>query len=537
MYFTFQKNAAVFRVFFLFFFFLICQSLFGATITYQEDVSTNFKNPERGIRDGSETLIRIYEELGSYKGVDNLPQSVFDKVSNDCANARSSGKKIIMRFRYTSSGGTDAPLSRMLLHIEQLGPVLRANSDVIVMLEAGFIGCWGEWHYFNCTDQYGNYSPTSRKAVLLKLLEVWPKDRMIVLRYNFHKREIFGTDEPLGPDSAFSGSPRARVGAHNDCFGYNLDNRGTYQPTRQDSMDAQKLFLSLDNRYVPQEGETCGSSSHSVCDSALKYFKMHHWDGLSCSHLTSQWSGGGCLNTIKMKWGYRIALRDAVLPDSVRPGRTFFGSINLQNVGWGKIYNPRGCELVFRNNATKAEIIVKLTNDPRRWCMTDDVVNVPVIATLPANMPEGSYKLFLNLPDTASRLYGKSAYSIRVANNNVWEDATGYNSLLHDVVVSLKVNAKIAGAIQGLETFRVTKNNGAIKFTFGNFAAPTRLTMEIFALSGVKLWSRTVMAASGAQTMSWTGYSPGIHLVKLSFGDTRSSVGALGAVRSVIFKL
>lgn len=528
---------------FFFFIFILAQSLFSATITYQEDLTTNFKNPERGIRDGSGTLGRVYFSLESYRNVDALPQSFLNNVSNECANYRNAGRKIIPRFRYAWTSGGDAMLQRILGHIEQIGPVLKENADVIAMVEVGFLGCFGEWHYFNCSDQYSNGNTTSRKAVLLKLLDVLPKDRMVVLRYDYYKRQIFGNSAPLGPDSAFSGSPRARTGFHNDCFRFDSSDRGTYHEpntrANRDTIEAQKNYLNQDNRYVPQEGESCGSSSLSACDSAIKDLKRMHWDGLAISSFISQWSNGGCLNKILMSFGYRIVLRTAQLPDCARPGYNYNGSINLQNVGWGKIYNPRDCELVFRNTATKSKTIVKLTNDPRHWCMREDtLVNVLISAPIPANMPEGTYQVYLNLPDPYPSLHNRKEYSIRLANNNVWEDSTGYNSL--QCIVAVSKNCVVgtiksdAAVFKALESVRVKKQNGSIEFDLpGTMPAP--ITLEIFALSGAKIWSRTVMPGeNGARTVKWTGGSSSVYLWKVFLNDKGSSHAATGAIRSLM---
>jgi hypothetical protein len=60
---------------------------------------------------------------------------------------RAAGLKFIPRFRYDSTArGRDAPAALVLRHISQVAPILRSNRDVIVHVEAGFIGAWGEWH-------------------------------------------------------------------------------------------------------------------------------------------------------------------------------------------------------------------------------------------------------------------------------------------------------------------------------------------------------------------------------------------------------
>lgn len=422
---------------------------FSATIiTYEED-STNFPNPERGYyitsvspnslqaaRKLGMTLVRKYYRIDSYWNMDVLPQSVLDGINNDAAVLRQEGSKLIPRFAYNFGGANNPPLETMLKHIEQLSPVLRSNSDVIAFIEAGFIGMCGEWHFSRSKDTNNVDNTEGRKAILFKLLDAVP-DRMVALRYNFHKRDIFG-EVPLGPDSAFNGSNAARTGSHNDCFCFDAGDRGSYQGAQ--SVEWQKTYLSHDNRYVPQGGETCGSpSTYSDCEKAMADLKRMHWDTINSTFhkgVIDAWKSGGCNETIEKDLGYRLLMTSAHLQDAVKPGSNFSGTINLVNVGWGKIYNTRDCELIFRNTATNKELIVKLTNDPRRWCMTDSSVAVDVSAPIPASAPDGLYAVYLNLPDPASSIHNRPEYSIRLANKNVWEDATGYNSLLHKVKIA-----------------------------------------------------------------------------------------------------
>jgi hypothetical protein len=419
----------------------------SATITYQDDPSS-FPNPERGYyitsisandlkaaRKAGMTLVRKYYRIDPYLNVDVLPQSVLDGINSDAALLRQKGAKLIPRFAYNFGACNTPPLERILGHIEQLTPVLRANSDVIAFMEAGFIGKWGEWHFHGCKETNSVDNTEGRQAVLCKLLSAVP-DLMVALRYNFHKRDIFG-DVPLGPDSAFNGSEAARTGSHDDCLTADAGDRGTYQGSQ--SIEWQKTYLSQDNRYVPQGGESCAVSSYSECEKAMADLKRMHWDALDSTFhqgVIDGWKRGGCNETIEKSLGYRLVMTSADLQDTVKPGSRFSGTINLVNVGWGKIYNSCDCELVLRNTATGQEIIEKLNNDPRRWCMTDSSVAVDVSAVIPGSTPEGVYAVYLNLPDPAGSIHNRPEYSIRLANKDVWEDRTGYNSLLHKVTLS-----------------------------------------------------------------------------------------------------
>jgi hypothetical protein len=68
--------------------------------------------------------------------------------------------------------------------------------------------------------------------------------------------------------------------------------------------------------------------------------------------------------------------------------------------------------------------------------MTDSPVAVNVSAPIPASIPQGVYAVYLNLPDPATSIRDRPEYSIRLANKDVWEEATGYNSLLHTVNIT-----------------------------------------------------------------------------------------------------
>ena len=54
---------------------------------------------------------------------------------------------------------------------------------------------------------------------------------------------------------------------------------------------------------------------------------------------------------------------------------------------------------------------------------------IDTIVGIPDDMPVGEYELYLNLPDPEVALYNNPAYSIRLANQDIWDETTGYNKL------------------------------------------------------------------------------------------------------------
>ena len=51
-------------------------------------------------------------------------------------------------------------------------------------------------------------------------------------------------------------------------------------------------------------------------------------------------------------------------------------------------------------------------------------------------MQEGTYHLYLWLPDKYEAIRDDARYSVRLANKNIWDENTGYNDLGAEVVIT-----------------------------------------------------------------------------------------------------
>ncbi len=421
-------------------------------ITYTES-DANFKNPARGfyadkygnitpafvnsIKAQGMTLIHKIYNLHQFNATP-ISQDYLDQIQSDLNVAREGGVKVIPRFFYTDQqNGADAALDTVLLHINQLAPVLQANADVIAFMDAGFIGAWGEWYY----SSHGLNNTTDRRTVLFALLQALPPQIDVVIRTPNYKRLIFNYTEPLDIDSAYSGSFRSRTGAHNDCFLADETDAGTYL---WNDIEGDKDYLNADNRFLPQSGETCQPSQYSVCSNALIDLNRMHWTTVNSDYnenVLQEWIDGGCMPEIKKRLGYRFVLQHAEISDSIKPNGIFTLNFNVKNVGFANPFNPRGCEIILRNNSTKAKYRLVTAIDPRFW-FSGDSTSVQITGGIPSDMPEGNYEAFLFLPDTAKSLHDRKDYAIRLANENVWEDSTGYNDLLASVTISTNASGE-----------------------------------------------------------------------------------------------
>jgi hypothetical protein len=425
------------------------------TVSYQRDTS-DFFNPERGMMlklmsdssnpkllsswdfqqlksNKSSVVVRVYN-LRAFKG-NSISQSYLNHIDSDLALIRNNGMKAVIHFAYNFNDGStsDAPLSRVLGHLDQLGPVLRKNVDTIAFMNAGFIGQWGEWH--NSTN--GLTSTDNKRRVLEKILAVLPQERAVAVRYPKDKKTIYGTSSAITEGIAFNKTNRTRTGHHNDCFVASTDDAGTYiYPYTTTSLNEQKNYLSQENLFLPQSGETCAyNPPRSDCPEAMADLQRVRWSTLnkpSNGTLLSRWQSQGCYSEISKRLGYRFRLLDAVLPQDHVRGTAMTVKVRMTNEGFANMYNPRKLELVIRNRSTGAVTRYNINpgEDVRLYMPTPgETKTLTLKANVASSIAKGSYDLYLNMPDPAGNLYNRSAYSIRLANLNMWEASTGFNKL------------------------------------------------------------------------------------------------------------
>lgn len=431
------------------------------SVSYEND-NTNFPNPERGFYHHTEVRSSSFNPLSesSLRGYRNegisliirvfylekfvdapLSSTYLDLLRADFSTARKAGVKIIVRFAYTSKSTApygDATPERVLQHIKQLGPVLRENSDVITVVQAGFIGAWGEWYYTDhFATQLGTPNETdwnNRRAVVNAMLAEFPADRSVQVRTPDIKRKLVQNTTAITAGEAFANTPKARIGHHNDCFLASPDDYGTYNNEVE-----EKAYLELETQYLPMGGETCGVYVPlSECPNALAQMQRFRWSYLNVDYhpdVIGGWETNMCIEDVQRKLGYRLTLAGASLQEASKPNGEVKFNLTLANEGWASPYNKRKVEIVLRNKTTNKEYRLLTSEDPRKWLPSSNIA-LTVTGGLPANIEEGDYSVFLNLPAPEQGIAKRADYSIRLANTNVWESTTGYNDLHHTLTVS-----------------------------------------------------------------------------------------------------
>ena len=93
---------------------------------------------------------------------------------------------------------------------------------------------------------------------------------------------------------------------------------------------------------------------------------------------------------------------------------------------------------------------IQLQSDPRRWLPNGAVTTIEEELTIPANVPAGTYQLYMHLPDAAESLAADPRYAIRFANVDIWDATTGMNKL--------NASVTIHEAGQAIDTVSADKN-------------------------------------------------------------------------------
>ena len=394
----------------------------------------SFPNPERGWYTGGNpagyasaaangyTMVMRYVRLDDYRNA-ALPASFLDQLNADLAGARQHGLKIVLRFTYNFGFTADASRDRVLQHIGQLAPVLQENADVIAVLQAGFIGAWGEWH----SSTNGLLTFENRSAIANALLGALPSSRMIQIRTPYHARDLFALPTAT---TAFGASASARVGQVNDCFLTNGSDAGTFQS------DADRSYAAAVSAYTVQGGETCdvgGLNAENDAGNALAAMERYHYDYLNHDFwrpVVDKWRSQGAYDEITRRLGYRFVLQETTAQSTAAAGGTYSLNVRIANEGFGKLYNPRPLNVVLRPEGGGAATTIQAVADARRVLpLGGATTTVPLAVRLPAGLPSGTYEVFLALPDAASTLAGDPRYAVRFANEGTWNSSTGLNAL------------------------------------------------------------------------------------------------------------
>lgn len=294
----------------------------------------------------------------------NVLQQTFD-------NIRDFGGRVIVRICYDPwyNGRSNVTPEHewVLKHVKQLAPVLSKNTDVIVALEMGMHGAYGEMH----SDTSITYDRVAEAVNLM--LRNTPPELKILTRTGNYSAKVLGFDnwgvdfhidgEKFKEIAKAKGDTMYRVGMFNDGYLGTQYDYGTWGADCKTSICREEGVAWLEKYGVntPYGGEALTTANgYQVINTpeflAYEGFRTH------TSYLNIQWN-----NNLIDSWkktpfkqkdfdydpsrdedltgfkyindhlGYRFVLRESWLSDTVGSDGILRAKLRIQNVGFGNL--------------------------------------------------------------------------------------------------------------------------------------------------------------------------------------------------------
>jgi hypothetical protein len=425
------------------------------------------------------TMALAYIYLTDFSDGQPLPAEKLAAIDESFRQARLHGFKLIPLFVYEAMPDppTGPTATVILEHIDQLGPVLQSNADVMPWLRAGFVGAFGEWHnsFHNLLADHA-----ALERIVSRLLDIVPKDKAILMRVPKYKRWVLGTPDLeryklLGSDEAYSGSPKSRLGHANDGFMVGKNDGFTWPepPHFSNPQNPEFTMATVESAFTPTEGELFVKDVGGAVDGfeAAVRFRLHHYCAFSFFHGNSELERYGSeavpdfpltrwmktplvrarveqarlpvsegyfedalgrpaerteFEYIRDHLGYRIELQDASWPGRLAVSKKLDFDCKLINRGFATMHNPRPVRLVLINERDEAWAFDLPGVDCRAWqpFAPGDPHFEPLVHTIkatvpvPANLEPGRYRLGIWLPDRSRTIELNPAFAVRLANRD-----------------------------------------------------------------------------------------------------------------------
>lgn len=294
----------------------------------------------------------------------NVLQQTFD-------NIRDFGGHVIVRVCYDPwyNGRSNVTPAHewVLKHVKQLAPVLSKNTDVIVALEMGMHGAYGEMH----SDTSITYDRVAEAVNLM--LRNTPPELKILTRTGNYSAKVLGFDnwgvdfhvdgEKFAEIAKAKGDTMYRVGMFNDGYLGTQYDYGTWGADCKTSICREEGVAWLEKYSIntPYGGEALTTASgYQVINTpeflAYEGFRTH------TSYLNIQWNNNlidswkktpfkqkdfdydparvdslSGFKYINDHLGYRFVLRESWITDTVGADGIFKAKLRIQNVGFGNL--------------------------------------------------------------------------------------------------------------------------------------------------------------------------------------------------------
>jgi hypothetical protein len=440
----------------------------GTTQPLTEPALNYIRGILQQVRDGNGVgLVRFNYDGGGYSWVDydSAVSGYVDECIQDC----------------------EPPKEMLLRHISQLKPILHEYEDVIMAVDGGFFGPWGEMH----STTFG----TSQEAyawLLDALLDAVPASRSIIVHagaylswYNKRHKTDYSFDDIDKIPAPKPGSPEARFGFFNDSYAYGEDEGDDYpddwgslsegagwlETGDEEDYDRGKVMTWIRKQNNFYGGEAQGdatlwntypfvaweaSYAQTVYLNADYEEEVHErWKDFEYTEANVTvpmrnsypepnktaifdpvYDGKNGLEFWRDRLGYRLVLREANASEWVKQKGTLAFKGKIQNVGFGNIVNKKNVWVILKPKTGFGSYAALTKLDARNWrpSLDNRPANTAAYRDLSfsikmsafGSVPAGGYDIYLKINDPKESSANKRC--IRFANKgDIWDAGLGAN--------------------------------------------------------------------------------------------------------------
>lgn len=387
------------------------------------------------------------DEAGNYtEGTDyDLDERFFQNVRATFENCQKNGSTIALRFRYDSNGKDNpepATFEQVLHHIQQIkeNGLLEDYKDILMFVETGFVGKWGEQHG-------GKYTSLDYKVQLVNaMLDCVPKEVPITVRTpNIFAAWAGITAAEMADYVAEPGSDAARIGLYNDGYMGSDSDLGTYS-----NRAAETAWMQMQMRHTYYGGEFSGNLDWAkkydtyLPENAIPEMYRTHLSYINSNIYSlykdytfgtaydvenvdnSAYYGQTVFQFIRDHLGYRFVIRDAKLSETVEAGKQLRCQLSIENTGFANPIRPLKAEVLLEKDGNYMQTEVNL--DPTQWysCTTTEI---PLTLQLPGDLEAGEWQVYLRLSIGNQGIADSAMRTVRFANANIWNAMLGANQI------------------------------------------------------------------------------------------------------------
>lgn len=367
------------------------------------------------LNDKGVTLVLLAYDLNQF--VDSeISLEKLDELSYAFSTIKAHGLKVIFRAAYGFKDPMDFsdPKSIEIIktHISQLNPIFNEFQDVLLTVQAGFLGPWGEWHHSNLGLDDGKPSIQVINNLLIALSEAIPEPISIAVRRPSYIRLI-------SPDLV----NLSRIAFHNDALLSTDTDMGTYDLDhyqRNEELD----YIFERSSGVANGGEMPNLSMYTEPSLALNelsklkltYLNLNYNKSVLDFWSSTLYEGKPFLDIVKQKLGYRLFIQTLVLPTHFNLSQKVNIKLTLMNSGFSEMALPYRAELII-GNKTEIYKVIPFENVNLQEIKPGEPYSISIL--LDVSDLSKQFMLGLRIVENNINRFSDKRMQVRLANDDI----------------------------------------------------------------------------------------------------------------------